>query len=205
MNYQRIDNFLPDDLFENYQRFMLYGEGKSEFVGMPWFYRGNVSDRLDTEGYLFGNDIYNRGDIPNLKLFTELGIPIISRLPMDSLIRIKVNCHPRQTIKGSENYPMSTFHVDTIREHTVAILSMNTCNGYTEFEDGTKLESIANSCVVFSGDIKHRSVGQTDENIRVNFNINFIEPSRDNYEPDFDKFNPRGLDKKWISKNKVNR
>ena len=49
-----------------------------------------ITDRHDTEGYLFGNDIYNRGDIPDLKLFTTLGIPIISRLPMDSLIRIKV-------------------------------------------------------------------------------------------------------------------
>ena len=202
MNYQRIDNFLPDDLFEDFQQFMLYGKGKGEFVGMPWFYRNGITDRHDSEGYLFGNDIYNRGDIPDLKLFTTLGIPIISRLPMDSLIRIKVNCHPRQTLRGSENYPMSTFHVDRLQEHTVAILSMNTCNGYTEFEDGTKLESIANSCVIFSGDIKHRSVGQTDENIRVNFNLNFIEPSRDNYQPDFDKFNPRDIDKEWYREKK---
>ena len=44
-----------------------------------------------------------------------------------------------------------------------------------ELEDGTKLESIENSLVVFNGDIKHRSVGQTDENIRVNINIDWIE------------------------------
>ena len=29
--------------------------------------------------------------------------------------------------------------------------------------------------VIFNGNIKHRSLGQTDENIRVNININFIE------------------------------
>ena len=50
MNYQRIDNFLPDDLFEDFQQFMLYGQGKGEFVGMPWFYRNAITDRHDKEG-----------------------------------------------------------------------------------------------------------------------------------------------------------
>ena len=40
MNYQRIDNFLPDDL-EDFQQFMLYGQGKRRVRGMPWFYRGH--------------------------------------------------------------------------------------------------------------------------------------------------------------------
>ena len=89
--------------------------------------------------------------------------------------RIKVNCHTRQTLRGSENYPKCRFHTDTIRtKHTVGILSINNCNGYTEFEDGTILESKENSIVIFDGAIKHRSVGQTDENIRVNININYV-------------------------------
>ena len=60
------------------------------------------------------------------------------------------------------------------KEHTTFVLSLNTNDGYTEFEDGTILESKENSIVIFDGAIKHRSVGQTDENIRVNININYV-------------------------------
>jgi len=173
MNYQRIDNFLPSSLFDNLQSLLMNGD---ENQIMPWFYRAAMSDYEDTEGFLFGNDIFNRGVIPDIKLFEEIGVPIISRLPMSHLIRMKINCHPRQTLRDAENYPACRFHTDTkTPNHTVAIYSLNTCNGYTEFEDETKLESIENSMVIFNGNIKHRSLGQTDENIRVNININFIE------------------------------
>ena len=170
--FERIDNFLPQDTFHNMQSLLLNGDEKQV---MPWFYRFAIADYDDTEGFVFGNDIFNRGDIPDMSLYQEIGVPVISRLPMNHLIRIKVNCHTRQTLRDSENYPKCRFHTDTIRDkHTVGILSINNCNGYTEFEDGTILESKENSMVIFDGVIKHRSVGQTDENIRVNININYV-------------------------------
>ena len=170
--FERIDNFLPQDTFHSMQSLLLNGDEKQV---MPWFYRFAIADYDDTEGFVFGNDIFNRGDIPDMSLYQEIGVPVISRLPMNYLIRIKVNCHTRQTLRGSENYPKCRFHTDTRRtKHTVGILSINNCNGYTEFEDGTILESKENSIVIFDGAIKHRSVGQTDENIRVNININYV-------------------------------
>ena len=168
---KRIDNFLPQDIFDDMQSLLLNGDEKQI---MPWFYRFAIADYDDTEGFVFGNDIFNRGDIPDMSLYQEIGMPIISRLPMCHLVRMKVNCHPRQTLRDSENYPKCRFHTDMIEDHTVGILIINNCNGYTEFEDGTILESIENSMVIFDGDIKHRSVGQTDENIRVNININYV-------------------------------
>ena len=170
--FERIDNFLPQDTFHSMQSLLLNGDEKQV---MPWFYRFAIADYDDTEGFVFGNDIFNRGDIPDMSLYQEIGVPVISRLPMNYLIRIKVNCHTRQTLRGSENYPKCRFHTDTIRtKQTVGILSINNCNGYTEFEDGTILESKENSIVIFDGAIKHRIVGQTDENIRVNININYV-------------------------------
>jgi|TARA_B110000483_G_C18057709_1_gene489053 hypothetical protein len=168
---QRIDNFLPDDLFGPMQGLLMNGDLNQQ---MPWFYRYAMSDEYDTEGFVFGNDIFDRGQIPDMGLFEDIAWPITSRLPMSSLIRIKVNCHPRQTLRNTENYPKCRYHVDMFQEHMVAILSINSCNGYTEFEDGTKLESRENSLVIFDGKLKHRSVGQTDTNIRVNVNINFV-------------------------------
>lgn len=169
--HQRINNFLPEDLFLNLQSLLLNG---NEHQMMPWYYISCMSNRNDTEGFLFRNDIFQDGDIQDMNLFREIATPIISRIPMQHLYRIKINCHPRQTLRHSENYPYSSFHTDMRIEHKVGILSINTCNGYTELEDETKLESLENSLVIFNGDIKHRSVGQTDENIRVNINLNFI-------------------------------
>ena len=155
---KRIDNFLPQDIFDDMQSLLLNGDEKQI---MPWFYRFAIADYDDTEGFVFGNDIFNRGDIPDMSLYQDIGMPIISRLPMCHLVRMKVNCHPRQTLRDSENYPKCRFHTDMIEDHTVGILSINNCNGYTEFEDGTILESKENSMVIFDGAIKHRSVGQT--------------------------------------------
>ena len=52
---------------------------------------------------------------------------------------------------------------------------INTNNGGTEFENGGFVKSVANRAVIVDGDIKHQSVGQTDEDIRLLININFLE------------------------------
>jgi hypothetical protein len=52
---------------------------------------------------------------------------------------------------------------------------MNTNNGYTEFEDGTKVESVANRIVTFPSVTKHRAVSQTDEQRRVVINFNYLK------------------------------
>ena len=108
---KRIDNFLPQDIFDDMQSLLLNGDEKQI---MPWFYRFAIADYDDTEGFVFGNDIFNRGDIPDMSLYQEIGMPIISRLPMCHLVRMKVNCHPRQTLRDSENYPKCRFHTDMI-------------------------------------------------------------------------------------------
>ena len=96
-SFQRVDNFLPEDMFRDLQSLLLNG---NQHQIMPWYYRAGMSDYEDTEGYLFGNDIIDRGVIPDNKLFLEIATPIVSRLPMRQLIRMKINCHPRQTLRG---------------------------------------------------------------------------------------------------------
>ena len=36
-----------------------------------------------------------------------------------------------------------------------------------------KIKSKENTMAIFSGDLEHRSVNQSDENTRINLNINF--------------------------------
>ena len=59
--------------------------------------------------------------------------------------------------------------------HKVLLLNLNDNNGYTEFENDHKVMSKANEAVIFDGNIKHRSVSQTDEDLRININLNYEE------------------------------
>ena len=98
--------------------------------------------------------------------FDQIMFPIMGRINFTSIQRAWVNnyiCYPEPT--------KYCFHRDERYPHTVYLYSLNTCNGYTEFESGEKFYSKANSMLVFDGLKKHRPVSQTDTPIRTNINI----------------------------------
>ena len=113
-------------------------------------------------------------DSPVSKLFNQLGIPLVSRISMSRLLRMKINCYPRQT-KIIADRTFGGMHVDFERPHVVGIYCVNTNNGYTLFEDGTECPSIANTMYIFDGSMQHSCVHQTDTNIRVNINMDWEE------------------------------
>ena len=55
---------------------------------------------------------------------------------------------------------IQSFHTDFPPEwnHKTGIFYVNTCNGYTLFSDGTKVESIENRFVEFDSSIEHTGV-----------------------------------------------
>ena len=59
-----------------------------------------------------------------------------------------------------------------LKQSTTSIFYMNTNNGYTKFEDGTKIESVANRLVSFPSNMKHKGTSCTDEKTRVVINFN---------------------------------
>ena len=67
------------------------------------------------------------------------------------------------------------FEEDVASHWTTAILYINTNNGYTEFENGEKVESVANRVVMFPSNTKHRGITQTDEQTRILINFNFLK------------------------------
>ena len=58
---------------------------------------------------------------------------------------------------------------------TTAIYYVNSNDGYTLFEDGTKVESIANRLVKFPCNTKHTGTSCTDRRYRIVINLNYIE------------------------------
>ena len=66
------------------------------------------------------------------------------------------------------------FHADEEYTQTSALLYINTNNGFTILEDGTKIESVANRLLIIDGSKPHCSTNCTDEPARVNVGVNFF-------------------------------
>ena len=102
----------------------------------------------------------------------EFGIvqPIISHpeLKVCSIHRIKANLNLRTSkiIKHG-------FHRDGTGSFMVAIYYVNTNDGYTEFEDGTQVESIENRLLVFDSSLKHTGTTCTNAKVRCVINFNY--------------------------------
>lgn len=99
--------------------------------------------------------------------------PIFNKLQCRSLMRIKLNLNPYQP--EIHEYPM---HLDQgwckNDDIKVAIFYLNTCDGYTKLDDGTKVTSVGNRIMVMSGDIMHCGTNPTDVKARYVLNINYF-------------------------------
>ena len=96
--------------------------------------------------------------------------PILDKLGGRCLIRIKANLYPNTEIL--HEHPM---HEDTDYPSSGAIFSLNTCDGYTKLQDGTKINSVANRMLLFNPSEKHCSTTTTNVPMRFNININYFQ------------------------------
>tara|TARA_R110000751_G_scaffold41677_2_gene97563 strand:- start:42 stop:548 length:507 start_codon:yes stop_codon:yes gene_type:complete len=157
-----IKNFIKDKNLADAIKNLLLSED------FPYYYKDTVGYSTDTSDYKFGHLLYANNEQLS-KHFTQIAMPILGRLNFNYFHRMMVNCYtkkPTEIITG--------MHTDMPEEHQVALYSVNTNNGYTLFENGDKVPSVENQLVLFDGSLKHCSVAQTDENLRINININLI-------------------------------
>ena len=155
-----IDNFIDDPkIFTALQEILLSDK-------FSWFYSEGVANNKDNSVYYFFHRLFEDNYLSNA---FDLCHPLIGRLQFNKLLRAKINCYTKKEKQIQHN-----FHTDFTKPHKVALYSVNTNNGYTLFETGEKIDSVANRCVIFDGKHKHCSVTQNDVNLRINININFI-------------------------------
>ena len=165
------DNFLPKE------EFIALRDTITE-EGFPWYFSKTKTyeENLATSPGQF-NHIAYANSVPTGQFFLSHFEPIMGQLNSPLLARIKLNLNPRLP----EPY-YSDFHIDpelpfhSITDQlTTSIFYMNTNNGYTEFEDGTKVESVANRLVSFPANTRHRGVTQTDEQTKIVINFNYLK------------------------------
>ena len=168
------DNFIEQEKFDELQD-LIFGPRFS------WKY-GTIIDYEDLGTFQFTHLFYAMNS-PISNVIEQLN-PILQEIKAVSIWQIKANL-----LTKTPNIIKNTFHVDMgdktveginemseekMKQWATSIFYMNTNNGYTEFEDGTKVESVANRIVTFPANIKHRGTSCTDEKTRVVINFNYF-------------------------------
>lgn len=160
-----IDNFIDQQSFQNLKNTML-GDN------FCWNYNQAIDYADDKDKFQFTHSFYKESGPSSF--FYDTITPVLRRIKYKELFRIKANLLTR-TSKIEPN----TFHTDIqgnwgVIPYITSILYLNTNDGYTEFEDGTKIESIENRWVSFPEDTKHRGTSCTNERVRVVINFNYL-------------------------------
>jgi len=158
-----IDNFLSDFNFRLIQ---------NQFLDNPnflWQFNSSREYRLYNENqpFQFVHSLY-ANFCPQSEYFQHIK-PFLKKLEIRALLRVKVNLTTR-----SESIIEGDFHVDSKNSHKVAIFYLNTCDGYTLFENGERVNSVANRMVLFDGSLKHTGTNCTDKQRRVVINFNYL-------------------------------
>ena len=161
MQYKVVDNFLDPQDFEQIKNTMLD-------YNFPWYFQDQVNPNhteQDKDFYLT-HSFYEHTANSNFYPVVE---PLIKKIPAKAFLRIKGNSYPNGSILKA-NKP----HVDYDFEHGGVLFSINTCDGYTTLDDGTKIDSVANRALFFNAGKLHASSNTTNAVRRVNININYL-------------------------------
>ena len=163
-NIKVIDNFLEKEEFDLIKDRIISNK-------FPVYYSPHVSLKHEEEHpkhLNFFHYLYWK-HTPQSTVFSTVYDNLISKFDVKALIRCKVNCYPR-----TDEHIRHNFHTDVDYSHSAVIFSLNTCNGWTEFEDGTRVESVANRALIFDASKLHASVTCTDQKCRWNIIFNYL-------------------------------
>jgi len=164
MTVEIHDNFLdPAD-------HQLILETMTDSSQFPWYYNNGIAHgpSLDPRDFQFTHSFY-RHHAWNSE-FGNMLEPLLEKIKPVAILRIKANLGP---IEAEHRY--GGWHNDYEVQCKTAVYYVNTNNGWTEFKDGQKAESLANRLVEFDSHHEHSGVSQTDTSVRVLINLNYIK------------------------------
>lgn len=133
---------------------------------MPWYFNEHVLLN-DKNNFQFTYTFIINGKQNCPQDMMEILNPILFKLKFKKINGIKANLLSREH-KTKEH----GMHIDQ-KEGTTGILYMNTCDGYTKFENGKKIKSEKNKYIEFNSTLKHTGSCCTDKKRRVVINFNY--------------------------------
>ena len=172
MDLKIIDNFLTDN---DFNLLVSNTVGRNDGDQVQFRVVSNVENFGAIEenwSWYMINMLYST-DTPQNEIcgkIYEMFVPKFKKLAnFKTMIRIKINAYPYTNVVKEHKE-----HIDFNYEHIGAVFSLNTCDGYTKFNDGTKVESVANRIVFFDASKTHQSTTTSNAKLRYNINFNFI-------------------------------
>jgi len=164
MTVRIIDNFLPQDYFDNLSLMV---------EDLPWFYHDWSVHKGDDDPQFY-HLFYFNDEVRSPEYFKyveEVYTRYVPDASIHTLYRMKINGTPREDVIKEK-----TYHVDVEdKKHNVCILYMNTNDGYTVFEHNQqRVQSIANRAVIFPGEYRHTGTNCTDNGLRIVLNIDYL-------------------------------
>jgi hypothetical protein len=201
-NIKIEDNFLNQEEFNKIRNIMTgVPDEASAPYGLPWYYTPNYyefNDEKKSSSEYWLPDVHEPEICPFLEeghwmlqfthTFYEFHTPrspymdrincILERWRPASISRIRANLLTRLP-DGHQKFfsmhgDMENLQEDKQKQWTVSIFYVNTNDGYTVFEDGTKVESVANRMLTFPADMKHAGTTCTDRQTRIVINFNYF-------------------------------
>jgi hypothetical protein len=161
--YKIIDNFLDEKEFKEISLMTS--------TYFPWFMQertsGQGDEERDKENLYFTHSFYTQSKWNSD--FGKIVFPILNKLDIKALIRVKGNLYTR-----SEKLFVHNKHVDYEYKHEGALYYVNDNDGYTILDGGAKIESKKNRLLLFDPSLPHSSTTCTDSPSRINININFF-------------------------------
>ena len=161
------DNFLDHHEFNMIQNNLMG-------VSFHCYYNSAIDLPEDKDKFQFVHVFYENC-IPGPS--AEVINPIITKMAPILLWRIKANLLTKTPNIVENDFDVDVFDGELkVREQlTTSIFYVNTNNGYTKFEDGSKIESVANRLLSFPSNMKHTGTSCTDEKIRIVINFNYLK------------------------------
>ena len=160
MKVKTEKNFLNKKDFDNL---------KIAAIKAPFYFFPFVSENDTADGYYFTHDIFCDYQIYSAPIF-KLMLPLLEKLEVKALYRSKINLYPstKKILEHGQHVDTKTFKCKAF------ILSLNTCDGFTRIGKTIKIPSIENQGIFFDSNRPHNSTTCTDDNVRLNININYF-------------------------------
>ena len=194
MKYKVIDNFLdenyfkklvtlfkaetdPEELVKILQDGSREANNKIDNPPFPWFYVPSVvyppknkkwKPKEETDNSFYMSHLFYNFNTPISRFYDHM-MPLLQKIGIVCLMRMKANLYP-----NTHTLQEHSTHTDYPFSHSGAILSLNTCDGYTKLKDGTKIDSVANRILLFDASEVHCSTNTTNVSARINININYF-------------------------------
>lgn len=155
-----IDDVLPKPIFREMRDVMLGHD-------FPWYMSDGVDFVNDGKRQFF--HMFYANQMPLSDHFQFI-VPFQKYLGAASLLRVKANL-----LLKTPEVIKHNMHVDQDIRCKVAVYYLNTNNGYTGFEDGSKVESKENRLVIFDSTTFHHGTTCSDADVRAVINFNYFE------------------------------